>query len=206
MHDQVDSVGEAGTATSSVRRWRSTPDRRFGDLVRQARERKKWSQRQLAEVLAVAELKLDPTAITRIERGTRDVKLGEATVIASVLGIDLGKALTEIPISHDQQFRMGVTAVATAAVQARRMLVQALDEVRHMMLDKIDEETLERMSKEAGFSGMAELTSALIRQECDREEAHTMRSHALSDRDRHVKQAVIDAVIDEVLPEGVFPF
>jgi hypothetical protein len=155
-------------------------------------------------VLVGAGIRLDPTAITRIERGTRDVKLSEATAIASVVGIDLGKSLTEIAFSPDQKFRMGVAAVAASALQARRMLVEALDEIDRMILNDIDHETQKRLSKEAGFSGIGQLYGSLIRQERDREPARAMQSEYVNDVERRAKQAVITAVIDEVLVEGLF--
>ncbi|MBZ4620982.1 helix-turn-helix domain-containing protein [Mycobacterium avium] len=64
-------------------------NRRFGDLVRQHREAKSWSQRRLAQQLEDVGVKLDPSAVTRIERGTREIRLREAVAIAAVLAIDL---------------------------------------------------------------------------------------------------------------------
>lgn len=52
-------------------------------------EAKKWSQRRLAEALDEIGVKLDPSAVTRIERGVRDVKLREAVAIASALEVAL---------------------------------------------------------------------------------------------------------------------
>ena len=57
----------------------------FGQNVRAARARKGWSQRELAEALDERGLKLDPSAVTRIERGTREVKLREAVAMAECL-------------------------------------------------------------------------------------------------------------------------
>lgn len=62
----------------------------FARLVREHRQEKGWSQKKLADALATRGLVLDPTAITRIEKeGTRSIRLGEAVLIAEVLGIDL---------------------------------------------------------------------------------------------------------------------
>lgn len=65
----------------------------FGEVLREIRESKDWSQRQFADALEEAGLKLDPSAITRIERGTRAVKLREAVTMASVLGVDVSRLL-----------------------------------------------------------------------------------------------------------------
>ncbi|WP_157923453.1 helix-turn-helix domain-containing protein [Mycolicibacterium peregrinum] len=56
----------------------------FGERVRETRLAKKWSQKQLAE-----KLDLDASAISRLEQGTRAIRLGEAALIARVLDVDL---------------------------------------------------------------------------------------------------------------------
>lgn len=61
----------------------------FGQSVRERREDLGMSQRELAEKLGVHHLKLDPTAITRIEKGQRAVRLGEAVMIAHALKTQL---------------------------------------------------------------------------------------------------------------------
>lgn len=66
----------------------------FGENVRSARSVKRWSQRRLAEALAVRGVKLDPSAVTRIERGEREVKLREAAAIAQCLDVDIQQLIT----------------------------------------------------------------------------------------------------------------
>lgn len=65
-------------------------DGRFGDLMRERREAKGWSQRHFAEVLHQAGLRLDPSAISRIENG-RDVNLSAALTISRLLGFQLSE-------------------------------------------------------------------------------------------------------------------
>ena len=57
----------------------------FGERVREARLRRKWTQRQLAD-----NLQLDASAISRLEQGVRAVRLGEAALIARALESELG--------------------------------------------------------------------------------------------------------------------
>lgn len=66
----------------------------FGRNVRAAREQKGWSQRQLASALQKRGVKLDPSAVTRIERGAREAKLREAVAIAECLSVDLRELVT----------------------------------------------------------------------------------------------------------------
>lgn len=56
----------------------------FGERVRDARQERKLSQKQLAE-----KLDLDASAISRLEQGARAIRLGEAALIARVLDVDL---------------------------------------------------------------------------------------------------------------------
>lgn len=67
-----------------------SPEDEFAARVRQAREARHLSQAQLAELLRVHHgIRLDPTAITRLERGNRLIRLNEAVALADVLSIRL---------------------------------------------------------------------------------------------------------------------
>ncbi|WP_319457711.1 MULTISPECIES: helix-turn-helix transcriptional regulator [unclassified Mycobacterium] len=64
--------------------------RDFGKAVRQRRAAINVSQRRLSELLLEkAAVKLDPSAITRIEKGQREMKLAEALAIAKVLDVSI---------------------------------------------------------------------------------------------------------------------
>lgn len=68
----------------------------FGERIRDARKaRDNMSQRALAEAVAKFGLQLDPSAITRIERGERSVKVDEAVAIAAALETTVGFLLGE---------------------------------------------------------------------------------------------------------------
>lgn len=67
---------------------------RFVAAMKRRREERGHTQGSLAANLLIMEsLSLDATAITRIERGDRRVRLNEAVAIAHVLGLDLNLAL-----------------------------------------------------------------------------------------------------------------
>ena len=57
----------------------------FGARLREEREGRNLSQRKLAEELVRFGVKIDPSAIARIESGARDVKLREAAAIARAM-------------------------------------------------------------------------------------------------------------------------
>ncbi|QZH66937.1 helix-turn-helix domain-containing protein [Mycolicibacterium farcinogenes] len=79
-------------------------DKRVGANIRDLRNKKGWSQRQLAESLQ-GDLRLDPSAITRIERGERSIKLREAAAIADALEVALYQIVTHFDNPHDEELR-----------------------------------------------------------------------------------------------------
>lgn len=62
---------------------------RFGETVLEGRRVLRISQKTLAELLSQRNLALDASAISRIEKGTRAIRLNEAAAIADVLGFSL---------------------------------------------------------------------------------------------------------------------
>jgi transcriptional regulator with XRE-family HTH domain len=65
-------------------------ERWFGRSVRERREQLGMSQRELAEKVSLyGHTKMDPTAVTRMEKGQRAVRLGEALTIAGILKMPL---------------------------------------------------------------------------------------------------------------------
>jgi transcriptional regulator with XRE-family HTH domain len=78
------------------KRWES--EKVFGGRLRQERDRRGWSQQEMSRRLAELGIRLHSTAITRIERGERSVRLSEAQALADVLEMPLGMLL----VSHEQ--------------------------------------------------------------------------------------------------------
>ncbi|MCR2784077.1 MULTISPECIES: helix-turn-helix transcriptional regulator [unclassified Microbacterium] len=68
-------------------------DESFGSSVAKARSLLGMSQKELASALAERGMKVDASAVSRIEKGQRSVRLAEANVIAGALGRDLGDLL-----------------------------------------------------------------------------------------------------------------
>ncbi|WP_426118486.1 helix-turn-helix transcriptional regulator [Kocuria sp. LHG3120] len=68
----------------------TAPNRRFRENMRHIREEKGWSQGELSRRLLDAGWGVfHQTTITRIENGTRQVRLDEAMAIANALGVTL---------------------------------------------------------------------------------------------------------------------
>lgn len=64
-------------------------DQLFGQAVVRARQARELSQRAFADKLTTAGMTVDASAVSRIEKGTRSVRLNEALTIADVLDVDL---------------------------------------------------------------------------------------------------------------------
>jgi transcriptional regulator with XRE-family HTH domain len=96
----------------------------FGDKLRKEREERHWSQRRLAEEIARYGVKLDASAITRIERGARDVKLREANAFARSMHLLLDD-LVDSP-EHDpyERFMRTHSAAMDSARKARTHLAE----------------------------------------------------------------------------------
>ncbi|UHJ56705.1 helix-turn-helix domain-containing protein [Mycolicibacterium fortuitum] len=62
-------------------------EREFGEAVRHIRQKRGWSQRELADRVAEEGFALHQTGIAKIERGARPLRVAEAAAIATVLGI-----------------------------------------------------------------------------------------------------------------------
>lgn len=99
-----------------------TFDKTFGVRVRKARNDRKWSQRTLAEELDKLGVKLDPSAVTRIERGSREVKLREAAAIASALAVPLQDLAPPPNSSPRDQFLSCLGSAGEQGLAARQAL------------------------------------------------------------------------------------
>jgi transcriptional regulator with XRE-family HTH domain len=113
-----------------------TPESTFANKLRELREERGLSQSQLAAALADKHgITLDPTAITRLEGGSRSVRLDEAVAIADVLRATLPQMLhREIEGALDEQ-QHEVWAAAERVRSEARLLLQASARLR-ALIDK----------------------------------------------------------------------
>lgn len=97
-------------------------NKRVGARLREFRKEKGWSQRQLAAALQ-GDLKLDPSAITRIERGDRSLKLREASALADVLDVGLYHLVAQGDDPHEAELNEFIDAAQQGIQKAREKLV-----------------------------------------------------------------------------------
>lgn len=134
-------------------------ERSFGLAMRAARNRLRLSQTALAAELERRHgIKLDGTAITRIERrihgneGARAIRLGEAVAIASILELSLDDLVEP---GLDQQLRdarLRAEAAETQARVARKAAEEARDHVRQ--LERVAEKHVRQVELEAELGAL----------------------------------------------------
>ena len=156
----------------------------------------------MAQTLEGVGVKLDPSAITRIERGTRDVKLAEAVAIATVLNFNL-ETISYGPADH---FVMDENGLVASAAQARRALLDAIREVDRIA-NRTEPETEERIIAARGLSGITDLYTLRLRESPAFKRFGRLMPQGgednyavyTNDDDRSIKQAVVNAVTNEIL-------
>ncbi|MDV7197027.1 helix-turn-helix transcriptional regulator [Rhodococcus kroppenstedtii] len=107
---------------------------RFAQAVKEARINKGWSQRKLVEELErVTGFKLDPSAMTRMENGQRDVKLDEAEALSRVLEMPLTPVITgaqERLANECMLWLVAYEALRDSGVELAERVTKAKDEDR----------------------------------------------------------------------------
>ncbi|WIA98041.1 helix-turn-helix domain-containing protein [Curtobacterium sp. MCBA15_004] len=100
-----------------------TLEERFGREVADRRRSVNMSQKALADLLTTAGLPLDASAISRIEKGTRALRLSEALLVARKMGFSLDLLGDETPPEEEYiQRRKRLDDLLMAAGEAVRLV------------------------------------------------------------------------------------
>lgn len=75
-------------------------EKRFGEVVRGWRQSRGWSQEEVAEKLRHQGFEMHQTTITKIERGTRPLRVAEASAIAQIFDMPV-MAVFELSLPGD---------------------------------------------------------------------------------------------------------
>ena len=105
-------------------------ENRFGEAVLNGRHRQGLSQKAMADLLTERGLALDASAISRIEKGARAIRLSEAAIIADVLGF----SLADIERPRDPQddlarLQKSIEAGLNASYEGAYQVARAMDEM-----------------------------------------------------------------------------
>jgi transcriptional regulator with XRE-family HTH domain len=105
-----------------------TPEETFGTWTKRIRDER---EPKLSQAALAAMIGLDSTAITKIERGNRSIRLNEAVQIAQMLGVTLTSMLRpdQPDDLHQQLARLLETRRdQERRIEERRQLIEALNE------------------------------------------------------------------------------
>lgn len=186
-----------------------TFDKTFGVRVRKARNDRKWSQRTLAEELDKLGVKLDPSAVTRIERGTREVKLREAAAIATALAVPLQDLAPPPNSSPRDQFLSCLGSAGEQGLAARQALA-SMSMYYAMALHLIDHEPELLAELSADFEGVSDkdieemrrhplaMAVVAIKAVADRQ-AEVPLAYAVTDEQAEQLVAFVDATVANLI-------
>ncbi|MDC8982155.1 helix-turn-helix domain-containing protein [Mycobacterium marinum] len=139
------------------------PNESFGQRVRRQRDKLGLTQQQLSDQLARFRVKLDTSAITRIENGSREPRLGEAQLIAQILEVPLQDLLpSTLSKLHLNKLWDELTNAQWGLVETvyeygltRRALLRALEEFDPAE-SVVEEKVLESMRESARLRAIAD--------------------------------------------------
>lgn len=157
-------------------------------------------------MLHVVDLRLDPSAITRIERGTRDVKLTEAIAISNVLEF----GLDEISYSPEERFLMREFSEIEMVIKARKALLDAIRQIDRWG-NNTDPDTEKALIAKRGLANVVDLYVGRLREASAFQLGNDLgHNHGdnyavfYNDLDREIKQTIVDSVIGNVLVSEEF--
>jgi transcriptional regulator with XRE-family HTH domain len=104
-----------------------TSEQRFGSMVLSSRQALGMSQKDVSTLLSREGLALDTSAVSRIEKGTRALRLSEAITIARALGFSLADFEDAVPPADD--FKRREERVDNALRSAHQSLIWAAEEM-----------------------------------------------------------------------------
>lgn len=109
------------------------PDKAFGITVARWRKTMDLTQKQFAERLTGLGMKVDAAAVSRIESGTRSVRISEAALIAKALETDFASLARVFGTSPERE----VSSAFREAEMSRALLVDPITEFArtHTMLE-----------------------------------------------------------------------
>lgn len=111
----------------------------FAQRLKEVRDSLKLSQARLARLLAERRgLELDPTAITRIERGTRSISLNEGHAIAEVLGASLDD-MCRTSRGRTRKGLQRALAAAEKEAESAQATAEMAEYQRQMTLGRMDQ-------------------------------------------------------------------
>jgi len=175
----------------------------FGERVKEERIKAGWTQRELA-----AKLHLDASAISRLEKGARAIRLGEAAHIALALGVNLGylaygPSLEAALASYQAGANSGVRETRSAAMNMASHFNGIVDLLDH------NPELLERLADDDGAvpASVDEYLEQVVHRLKNVYRLPEADQRVINTNPKRVRQimAAIEATIETVISTVPFP-
>jgi len=171
-----------------------------GDNIRHVREHRGLTQRAVSERLAEMGWTIDPTAITRIESGQRELRVNQLALVARALGVTPGSLLISDAERVKTLHRLGIDKLREAHVAVLSALAafdMALTAYKRGETYPYWEGALELAPTREGYLTMVAETVRGARAEWARL-AGFEPSAVYSPRTAPLVQAVLNEVVDNV--------
>jgi len=183
-----------------ARQTRTTAEDFFGTRMRRERERRGWTQAELASKLAAVGVNLHPSAIAKIElrdvTRPRTIRLDEAQAIAYILGLPLEEmARTSIDRFDDLMIFLGQTLIR---MRNDASTVDELTREAETQLATMDPEAAHALAQDHFLAQLTALTRALPLDQLN-EYVSLLLNPA------HPFHGVISAAARESRPDGQHP-
>lgn len=133
-------------------------EKRFGEVVRGWRQDRNWSQEDVAEKLRHQGFEMHQTTVAKIERGTRPLRVAEATALAEVFDMPI-MAVFEMSVPSDQpeelaQRQKELEVARKYVDQSRDSLYSAAERHAYLLAEveklivKMNDDTVRRQGEE----------------------------------------------------------
>ncbi|MEU4618842.1 helix-turn-helix transcriptional regulator [Actinoplanes sp. NPDC023801] len=115
-----------------------TPEQHFGAAVREAREVRGWTQEELRAHLAERGVRLEKTAMIRLEQGRRPIRLNEVAALAKLLGLDLQHYTGTVPQLTAEEYEQAKRSLAEA-IEHQERTRHEVQRRRHQLEDEVQQ-------------------------------------------------------------------
>jgi transcriptional regulator with XRE-family HTH domain len=112
----------------------STIENRFRERVKKERDRRGWSQADVAKMLGDTGIKgIYPTTVAKIESGERAVRIDEATALADLFEVPLDALLGRKHHSQEDELAYLLRVLRDTARQSSQQVLAAMETIREQL-------------------------------------------------------------------------
>jgi transcriptional regulator with XRE-family HTH domain len=176
----------------------SAVEARFRERVKKQRDRRGWSQADVAKMLGDKGIKgIYPTTVAKIESGERAVRIDEATALADLFEVSLDALLGRKQNSQDDELAYLLRLLRDTARDSSRQVGATMETIREQLeelpRDFDNADLLQRIGSDTWSTHLYAALEALIRLE-------TLSAKLLL-REQGMPELSAEALMDLEVPE-----